>query len=88
MPKHEIAPALRFLHALLKSLQTSLRRRAAGAAALWATAGVLGSLAALLATDAFLGFPGSARTVIYLVAWLAGISVVGAAVRAGSAWGS
>jgi hypothetical protein len=84
VPKHENAPALRFLHTLLRSLQTALRRRAAGTAALWATAGVLGSLAALLATDASLGFPGSARTVIYLVAWLAGISVVGAAV--GSAW--
>ena len=84
MPTHDGSRGLRFVRALLGSLQSTLRRRAAGAAALWAAAGVLASLAVLLLVDAAIGFPGSARPVIYLVAWLAGVTVVAAAV--GRAW--
>jgi hypothetical protein len=83
-PRHEKGIALRFVERLLASVQSALRRRAAGAAALWATAGAFVFLAILLVADAAIGFPGGARPVIYLAAWVAGIVAVAAAV--GGAW--
>ena len=73
-----------FLHLVLESLRAGLIRRSAVRAALWASAAMLGALAALLLADAAWGFAPSARFAVYLAALAIGASGVGAAALA--AW--
>jgi len=69
----------RLLSHLIGSLQSVLRRRAAGVAAMWATAGALAATAGLLAVDWATAAPDSSRPVVYVAAGAAAVAVVAGA---------
>ena len=82
MPTHERGADVLPLSRLIAWIQAALRRRAAVRAGLWAVAGALAALAAVLVADMAWGLSG-ARIIFYLAATAAGLmAVAGAAARA------
>ncbi len=79
MPTRDGDEGSRLLSHLIGSLQSVLRRRAAGVAAMWATAGALAAIAGLLAVDWSTAAPDSSRSAACGAAGAAAVAVVAGA---------